>query len=222
MSSGSGPCSLERRVEAALSKWREASSASPSSENTQTTAATKPTYAPGTFSSDPQLDERIRHKRMRLDSESERLARVGKLAAEATNKVCRPWRADDFLNRCETFKASTWFARQATKISPSEAARHGWVNVGIDTLKCALCESVITVPSREELGLDDDASFAALRAAQEKVVAPLLRSAHLVVCPWRDNPFEASRPHITQPSNSKELTATIERVKQKLDRAVGL
>lgn len=47
----------------------------------------------------------------------------------------RPWDRNDLLHRLQSFRSSTWFAKPEG-ITPSQCARHGWLNTGLDTLGC--------------------------------------------------------------------------------------
>jgi hypothetical protein len=61
-------------------------------------------------------------------------------ALEKTGKTatCRPWSRQDFVERLQSYSSGTWFAKPEI-ISPMVCARHGWLNVSMDTLRCASC-----------------------------------------------------------------------------------
>ena len=211
------------RVDAALASWREVA-ASPSSSSSTSTPPPELLAAPGSFSSDPELDRRLREKRARIEMEATNRSQLERLARDSTGKICRPWDTSDFMDRLDTFRASTWFAKQGSAISSDECARHGWVNVGWDELACPLCKVRVKLPSKEELHFnDDDVAFEAIVEAQASIVGPRLATAHRNVCPWYNNPFmtvDVRLPEMLE-SNKKTPEEVLVKVQRVLDRVLG-
>ena len=56
---------------------------------------------------------------------------------------CKPWNYEDFQSRLKSFsKLKDWFAK-APELSPIQCARHGWANIGPNTLKCYACDALL-------------------------------------------------------------------------------
>ncbi len=65
----------------------------------------------------------------------------------------RPWDRADLFRRAATFKPSTWFAKDAETAGALGAAARGWVNVGLDLLRCEFCgERLAATARRREKG----------------------------------------------------------------------
>lgn len=71
------------------------------------------------------------------------------LSAEGSTSGEQVWDRESFLARVQTFRTATWFAKPAS-ISPVECARHGWRNVGPDTLHCEVRTGSNRGPGRNE------------------------------------------------------------------------
>ena len=48
---------------------------------------------------------------------------------------------EKFEQRLKTFKIFKWFAKPI-EFSPIECAKHGWINLTKDTLKCVVCSNL--------------------------------------------------------------------------------
>lgn len=48
---------------------------------------------------------------------------------------CRPWSEADYFRRLRTFNPQTWFGKPLVA-SPPRCAAHGWMNDGMDRLRC--------------------------------------------------------------------------------------
>lgn len=57
--------------------------------------------------------------------------------------TCRPWSRQDFVERLQSYSSGTWFAKPEI-ISPMVCARHGWLNVSMDTLRCVSCAQKVS------------------------------------------------------------------------------
>jgi hypothetical protein len=75
------------------------------------------------------------------------------------------------ITSLRTYKPATWFAKPDI-ISPLECARHGWVNDGMDLIKCNVCGEKL---SFKYTGLDyEDTEDAAVNFAKYLDVIPCL------------------------------------------------
>ncbi|KAF9430195.1 hypothetical protein BGZ76_000934, partial [Entomortierella beljakovae] len=69
-------------------------------------------------------------------------------------KSYMPWSREQFHERLETFKPSTWFDKP-NAVNPVECAKRGWINKGNDRLECyGGCGGVVIV----RIDLDQDNS----------------------------------------------------------------
>ena len=113
--------------------------------------------------------------------------------------MCRAKRPDsvnplsksDFLRRVSTYRIQTWFGKD---LSPFVCSRYGWVNEGVDVLKCRWCTSTLTC------GKNFLTSFHNNRLSGDEKSPPILnlddlRNFHGVACPWRScaSPIHFSR-----------------------------
>ncbi len=56
-------------------------------------------------------------------------------AASAPAARCRPWSEADYFRRLRSFTPQTWFGKSLAA-APPRCAAHGWVNAGLDRLRC--------------------------------------------------------------------------------------
>jgi hypothetical protein len=88
----------------------------------------------------------------------------------------RPWDHSDLLQRLQTYKSATWFAKPKELGAPVCALR-GWVNCANDLLKCECCGAKLhmTIPPNLPSNIK--------QASVDKHLQRLA-SAHLADCPW--------------------------------------
>ncbi|KAL7099085.1 hypothetical protein ACP275_09G059700 [Erythranthe tilingii] len=102
--------------------------------------------------------------------------------SSAQGPLCRPWDRDDLLRRLSTFKSMSWFAKPQV-VSPLECARRGWVNVDMDTIACASCDS--------RLFFSTPSTWTRQQVEKAAMVFSLkLESGHKLLCPWTNSACE--------------------------------
>ncbi|KAF9123119.1 hypothetical protein BGW39_009245 [Mortierella sp. 14UC] len=127
-----------------------------------------------------------------------------------------PWSRDQFHERLETFKPSTWFDKPK-QVNAIECAKRGWINKGDDRLECCGgCGGVVIVridqvegrslsstdnptqdsekkqltdTSLDGLSLDEVLSDLDVESLGPKFHA-MLTSNHVAGCPWKTHPCD--------------------------------
>ncbi|KAG0281253.1 hypothetical protein BGZ95_005623 [Linnemannia exigua] len=148
--------------------------------------------------------------------------RVGSVGS--TKMRYLPWSRDQFHERLETFKPSTWFDKPK-QVNAIECAKRGWINKGDDRLECCGgCGGVVIVRidqiedksllstengthdpenksatdiSSDDFGLDD-----ALLDMDVESLGPkfqvMLTSNHVTGCPWKTHPCDEFQDRVNQ------------------------
>jgi len=119
---------------------------------------------------------------------------------------CQPWSRQGFFDRLRSFSAATWFNKPAM-ISPTECARHGWKNDGIDALLCESCKQRVSMSIHPSL---NDPSR---RAVVVKLHAQMTQDGHGELCPWRDNPVPVSLTQLHGSSSHEVIWDCTHRMK---------
>lgn len=88
---------------------------------------------------------------------------------ESKNQETIPILYERYLNRLKTFNVYQWFAKPI-EFSPIECARHGWINIAKDTLKCVACSNIIYI------------NFDTEKKIKEPII---LTEKHYHNCPWK-------------------------------------
>ena len=81
-----------------------------------------PSYSSDSASCDPSQHQPLPHSQQRPQP-------------HAHPPRCRPWSEADYFRRLRTFNPQTWFGKPLVA-SPPRCAAHGWVNDGMDRLRC--------------------------------------------------------------------------------------
>ncbi|KAF9107262.1 hypothetical protein BGX29_006781 [Mortierella sp. GBA35] len=153
-----------------------------------------------------------------------------------------PWSRDQFHDRLETFKPSTWFDKPKL-VNPIECAKRGWINKGDDRLECCGgCGGVVIVridqiednpsssPSTDSNStqdvaatenttdtttndLDLDDTLPDLDVEGPKFHA-MLSSNHVTGCPWKSHPCDDSIYKFPVLTQSHARQEFLDRVKQ--------
>eukprot|EP00936_MAST-01D_sp_MAST-1D-sp1_P002355 g2355.t1 len=161
---------IKQRIDRALLQWQDATSLSPepvaAPASTQTPAAEHVGTGSGAIA-----------------------AAVGAAASidadpAPDHHICRPWSRADFNARVASYSSLTWFAKPSS-IGPLACARHGWINVGVDLLRCDSCARVLCFRIDDRLTADARSRVVARFASQ-------LDDHHVEECAWRGNPSPLS------------------------------
>ncbi|KAI8349371.1 C3HC zinc finger-like-domain-containing protein [Mortierella sp. GBAus27b] len=151
-----------------------------------------------------------------------------------------PWSREQFHERLQTFKPSTWFDKPKM-VNPVECAKRGWINKGPDRLECCGgCGGVVVVridniPSLTEQqhvqhgedgstlelqsssGDDVDADEEAMLDFNIEALGPkfhaMLSSNHADACPWKVHPCDDGIyrfPVVSQSQAREDLTKRVE------------
>ncbi|KAK3818209.1 MAG: C3HC zinc finger-like-domain-containing protein [Linnemannia elongata] len=156
--------------------------------------------------------------------------------AGSTKMRYQPWSRDQFHDRLETFKPSTWFDKPKL-VNAVECAKRGWINKGDDRLECCGgCGGVVIVridQSEEKLssstdnltqdaenshnaddfGLDDT-----LHDLDTESLGPqfhaMLTSNHVDGCPWKTHPCDDSIYKFPVLSHSHARKEFVDRAKE--------
>ncbi|KAF9979424.1 hypothetical protein BGZ75_009714 [Mortierella antarctica] len=161
---------------------------------------------------------------------------------EATRKRYMPWSRDQFHERLETFKPSTWFDKPKM-VNAVECAKRGWINTSDDRLECCGgCGGVVIV----RIDLESDAerrqdateidgnhgdSNAAIKSDFDfdmddlipeqdiEVLGPkfhaMLTENHVTPCPWKTHPCDDNIykfPVVSQSQARQDLLERAERL----------
>lgn len=59
-----------------------------------------------------------------------------------SSSTAAPWSQAGYYRRLRTFTPQTWFGKPLSAVPPRCAA-HGWVNAGVDQLRCAQCGAAL-------------------------------------------------------------------------------
>ncbi|KAG0339235.1 hypothetical protein BG004_006910 [Podila humilis] len=136
-----------------------------------------------------------------------------------------PWSREQFDERLQTFKPSTWFGKPKL-VSPIECSKRGWINTSDDRLECCGgCGGVVIVKldqSTTDLdhlhNFDDDDDFNP--DLDIEVLGPqfftMLTENHAKNCPWKAHSCDDSInkfPVVSQQRACQELTERAERLK---------
>ncbi|KAF9946542.1 hypothetical protein BGZ70_003169 [Mortierella alpina] len=136
---------------------------------------------------------------------------------EAARKRYMPWSRDQFHERLETFKPSTWFDKPKM-VNAVECAKRGWINTSDDRLECCGgCGGVVIVridlesdAARRQDVTDTDGQDGSSNAAVKsdfdfdlddfiseqdiEVLGPkfhaMLTENHVAPCPWKTHPCD--------------------------------
>ncbi|KAF8933014.1 hypothetical protein BGZ58_006647, partial [Dissophora ornata] len=151
-----------------------------------------------------------------------------------------PWSRDQFHERLETFKPSTWFDKPKM-LNAVECAKHGWINKGDDRLECCGgCRGVVivridqaqrTAEMQPHLntteGLSDQSTACVsdndfdmeetdteydMEALGPKFHA-MLTDNHEVACPWKAHPCDGDIYKFPVVSQSQAREEFLERVR---------
>lgn len=120
---------------------------------------------------------------------------------------CQPWSRQGFFERLRSFSSATWFNKPAS-ISPSECARHGWKNEGIDSLLCESCKQRLAMTIHHSLNEDSR------RTVVLKFRAQMVTEGHGELCPWRDNPVPVSLTQLHGSSSHEVIWDCAHRMKE--------
>jgi hypothetical protein len=94
---------------------------------------------------------------------------------------CRPLRAEDFFERLDTFRPTTWHAfGEVGMICPVECARHGWFNSGVNTLTSTE-GAVVRYDANAACG---GGGFEQHRAEVRRVRDLIVASGHKMLSQW--------------------------------------
>ncbi|KAI7821036.1 C3HC zinc finger-like-domain-containing protein [Gamsiella multidivaricata] len=150
-----------------------------------------------------------------------------------------PWSREQFHERLETFKPSTWFDKPKV-VNAVECAKRGWINTSDDKLECCGgCGGVVivridqgapTTPQRQQdaigedngrqssnvveddLGMDDTTSESDIEALGPKFHA-MLTDNHKDSCLWKAHPCDDSIYKFPVLSQSQAQEDLLERVR---------
>ncbi|KAG0375299.1 hypothetical protein BGX24_009293 [Mortierella sp. AD032] len=151
-------------------------------------------------------------------------------SAGSTKMRFLPWSRDQFHERLETFKSSTWFDKPK-QVNAIECAKRGWINKGDDRLECCGgCGGVVIVRIDEvehksllstengthdsenksatdispgDFGLDDGILDIDVESLGPKFQA-MLTSNHVTGCPWKTHPCDEFQDRAEQLSKMKD------------------
>ena len=102
------------------------------------------------------------------------------------------------VGRLKTYRASRWFCKPPVA-GPVACARRGWVNSGVDELKCESCAARLLYPKTSSWDPTETEGIA-------RRFSSLLNESHKEFCPWKGAscpPTLAEYPAMT-PEESKE------------------
>ena len=179
-------------------------------KNVPRSAAAGPAAAGGEKEMD--LAESVRSAKDMLSQLSDAVISASKAREEQKEKTghrevkCQPWSRQGFFDRLRSFSAATWFNKPAM-ISPTECARHGWKNDGVDALLCESCKQRVSMSIHPSL---NDASR---RAVVVKLHAQMTQDGHGELCPWRDNPVPVSLTQLHGSSSHEVIWDCAHRMK---------
>jgi len=120
---------------------------------------------------------------------------------------CQPWSRQGFFQRLKTFSPATWFNKPGM-ISPTECARHGWRNAGVDSLLCESCKQQLTMSIHPSLNAESR------RAVVLQLQARMVGDGHGQLCPWRDNPVPLSLTQLGGSSSHEVIWDCAHRMKE--------
>ncbi|KAG9062322.1 hypothetical protein KI688_005236 [Linnemannia hyalina] len=190
---------------------------SPSTATDDATAITTTTASVAETAARPQLNKRV-------DS------------AGSTRMRYLPWSRDQFHERLETFKPSTWFDKPKL-VNAVECAKRGWINKGDDRLECCGgCGGVVIVridqieekpsPSTDNSSQDAENSHTTddfdlddtLPDLDAESLGPqfhaMLTSNHVDGCPWKTHPCDDSIYKFPVLSHSHARKEFVDRAKE--------
>ncbi|CAG8559371.1 2734_t:CDS:2 [Paraglomus occultum] len=110
------------------------------------------------------------------------------------------------------------FLKRPNCLSPLECAKYGWINTDQDVLECKYCGSklMVRLPKPETVIGRNPSYYTQIEQMENQFVSQL-SSAHIVGCPWRDQPcddsiykFPISHPSEVLEDFRKRATALLE------------
>lgn len=136
-------------------------------------------------------------------------AGTSKTESTAIAWKCRPTNLGDHRRRLGTFRTHWWFNKPVA-VSPIECARHGWINVGPDTVKCECCGTDLSVERDGETWLVNGLPLS-LEGPSAIAWAEALAGGHGPFCPWRSH--EAGIADPTKLADGELVEAVDERMR---------
>ncbi|KAF9415167.1 hypothetical protein BGZ94_000168 [Podila epigama] len=140
-----------------------------------------------------------------------------------------PWSREQFDERLETFKPSTWFDKPKL-VNAVECAKRGWINTAEDRLECCGgCGGIVIVKIDQDLELEQATGTKAVDQGQVidddfasefdmEALGPqfreMLTNNHAMSCPWKAHPCDDSIYKFPVVSQSRACQELLERVKQ--------
>ena len=100
----------------------------------------------------------------------------------------RPWDRAELFRRAASFKASTWFAKDSETAGPLVVAARGWVNVGLDLLRCEFCGEKLAATTTTATGGGGGNGNGNDNEKAKNSFPSRLVSCHAAECPWRTGP----------------------------------
>eukprot|EP00439_Symbiodinium_sp_Y106_P061867 s296_g9.t1 len=109
-------------------------------------------------------------------------------------RKCRPDDPADFLQRLQSFRPAWWFHKPAG-ISPLDCARRGWVNTGLDMLRCECCGEELKIERVEGTWLCNGKPMGSeSEVPSAAAFAEVLEQGHSGFCPWRSSQVVLNDP----------------------------
>ncbi|KAF9309109.1 hypothetical protein BG003_010206 [Podila horticola] len=144
-----------------------------------------------------------------------------------------PWSREQFDERLQTFKPSTWFDKPKL-VNAVECAKRGWINTSDDRLECCGgCGGVVIVKIDQDLEVEGsktaEGGQSSIDLGQDlgddftpefdiEVLGPkfhaMLTDNHVKNCPWKTHPCDDSIYKFPVVSQSRACQELAERAKQ--------